>query len=198
LNGDYVLGLAVVIATFTGPVSAVLVTRHIDKLRLARDRRLAIFRSLMGTRRATVSADRVTALNMVEIEFYGLRPVQDAHREVMAHMNLSRPLPAGWDERLRTLMARLLSEMAKALGYELQQLDVLEGGYYPQAFADLDVEQQALRRAVIEVFSGRRPLGVSPAAPVPPAPFPPPPPGTAPAPPAVFPPPPTPPTKGNP
>jgi hypothetical protein len=195
-QSDLVLGIAIVIATFAGPIFAVLVTRHIDNVRRTQERRLAVFRSLMATRRAMLSADKVTALNMVEIEFYRIQSVQDAHRDVMAHINTPPPLPPGWNDRHRTLLTRLLSEMAQVLGYELQQLDVLEGGYYPQGFLDIDIEQQAVRRAFIEVLSGRRPLAVSPAAPAPPAPFPPPPPGTAPAPPTVFPPPPT-PTRGN-
>lgn len=88
---DWALGLAVVIATFAGPVLAVLVTRHIDNVRRIKERRLNIFRSLMATRRAFLSADKVTALNMVEIEFYGIKSVQDAHREVMAHINTPPP-----------------------------------------------------------------------------------------------------------
>jgi len=120
----------------------------------------------MATRRAILSQEQVTALNMVEIEFYGIRSVQDAHREVMAHIN-ARGAPDGWNERHRALLTRLLSEMARVLGHNLQQLDVLKGGYYPQGFLDLDIEQQAVRRALIEVLSGRRPLAVSPAAPAP-------------------------------
>jgi hypothetical protein len=92
---DLVLGIAVVIATFAGPVFAVLMTRHIDSVRQTRERRLNIFRVLMATRRALLSPEKVTALNMVEIEFYGMRSVQDVHREVMAHINAPRPLPAG-------------------------------------------------------------------------------------------------------
>jgi hypothetical protein len=172
---DIVLGIAVVIATFAGPVFAVLVTRRIDDERRVRERRLTVFRSLMATRRALVSPEKVTALNMVEIEFYGLPLVQDAYREVMIHINTPPPLPAGWHDRHRALLTRLLSQMARALGYHLEQLDVLEGGYYPQSFADIGIEQQAVRRALIELLSGRRPLSVSPAAPTPPAPFPPPP-----------------------
>ena len=98
----------------------------------------------------------------------------------MAHINAPKPLPAGWADRQRTLITKLLSEMAKVLGYDLQQLDVLEGGYYPQeGIADIELEQQAARRAVIEVFTGNRPLIISPAAPAPPMPFPPPPPPDA-------------------
>jgi hypothetical protein len=180
------------------------VTRHVDNLRRVKERRLNVFRSLMATRRASLSPDKVIALNMVEIEFYGIPSVQDAHREVMTHINVPGPQPPGWAERHRSLMTRLLSEMARELGYELPQLDVFEGGYYPQGLADMETEQQAVRRALIEVLSGRRPLGVSPAPPVPPTPFPPPPPaiggGPTPspaAPPSFFPPPPTTPTRGN-
>jgi hypothetical protein len=145
----------------------------------------------MATRRTFISPEKAVALNMVEIEFYGIQSVQEVHREVMAHINSPRPLPDNWNDRHRALLTRLLSEIAQVLGYKLQQLDVLEGGYYPQGLADMEVEQQAVRRSIIEVLSGRRPLGVSPAAPVQPAPFPPPPIAVnpaAPAPPSIFPP----------
>jgi hypothetical protein len=179
MDGPILLGLAVVFATFAGPVFAVLVTRRIDDSRRVRDRRLDVFRSLMATRRAYLAADKVRALNLVEIEFYGVSAVEDAHREVMKHINTPQPLPEGWSDRQRKLLTKLLSEMAKVLGYEIQQLDVLDGGYYPQGFADIELEQQALRRSLIEVLSGNRPLIVSPAGPTPPAPFPPPPAPTA-------------------
>lgn len=179
MDGQTVLGLAIVFATLLGPVLAVLVTRHLDNSRRVSERRLDIFRSLMATRRATLSPDRIKALNLVEIEFYGVKPVENAHQDVMAHINAPKPLPAGWGDRQRTLITKLLSEMAKVLGYDLQQLDVLEGGYYPQGIADIELEQQAARRAVIEVFTGNRPLIISPAAPAPPMPFPPPPPPDA-------------------
>jgi hypothetical protein len=172
---DFYLGISVVIATLLGPVLAVYVTRRIDEVRQVRERRLTIFRSLMATRRATLAADKVMALNMVEIDFYGMKSVETAHRAVMAHINLPQPLPIEWGDRHHKLLTKLLSEMAKVLGYDLQQLDVLEGGYYPQGFADIDLEQQELRRGFIQVLSGNRPLRVSPAAPAPPAPFPPPP-----------------------
>jgi hypothetical protein len=71
---DVILGIAVVIATFCGPLFAVLVTRHIDNVRQVRERRLNIFRTLMATRRMLISPEKAVALNMVEIEFYGIQP----------------------------------------------------------------------------------------------------------------------------
>ena len=172
---DLYLGIAVVFATLLGPVLAVWVTRTIDDNRRIRERQVNVFRTLMATRRATLSAERVTALNMVEIEFHGIEPVQTVYRKVMEHINHSRPLPENWGKEHAKLTTRLISEIADALGYKLQQLDMLDGGYYPEGLADIEVEQQAVRRAIIATLSGDRPLRVSPAAPTPPAPFPPPP-----------------------
>lgn len=168
---DLVLGIAVVIATFAGPVFAVLVTRRIDEERRNRERRLAIFRTLMSTRRTALSLEKVDALNMIEIEFYGVKSVQSAHRAVMAHIDKPPTLPERWNAEHRALMTRLLSEIAEVLGYNLSQLDLMEGGYYPQELTDMELEQQELRRAMIEVLSGRRPLGVAAAAPAAPAPY---------------------------
>jgi hypothetical protein len=175
LDGQTVLGLAVVFATLFGPVVAVLITRWIDDSRRLNERRLEVFRLLMSSRRALLSPERVKALNLVEIEFYGIEPVLNAHKEVMDHINTLAARADRWNDRQRMLMTKLLSEMAKVLNYDLQQLDVLEGGYYPQAFADIDLENQAMRRVLLEVLSGRRPLTVSPVGPTPPSPFPPPP-----------------------
>jgi hypothetical protein len=146
-----------------------------DERREARSRQLDVFKSLMAHRRAFLSAERVKALNMVEIEFYGIEPVQRAYREAMNHINLPKPLPDNWADEQRKYITKLLTEMALVLGYRLQQLDVFDGGYYPDGLAELDKEQQSVRRSLIEVLSGRRPLIVSQGAATPPAPFPPPP-----------------------
>jgi len=98
-------------------VLAVLVTRWLDNKRRASDRRLDTFRALMASRRVLLSPDKVRALNLVEIDFYGIKPVEDAYREVMTHINTPQPVPAGWDDRHRKLLTKLLSEMAKVLSY---------------------------------------------------------------------------------
>jgi hypothetical protein len=116
--------------------------------------------------------EKVKALNMAEIEFYGKESVEKAYRETMSHINTPAPLPDGWGAQHQKHFTKLLTEMAKALGYNLQQLDVLDGGYYPQGLIDIEVEQQAVRRALVETLTGNRPLLISPAAPTPPSPFP--------------------------
>lgn len=175
---DLAIGIAVVIATLFGPVLAVYITRKIDANRQQRDRQMEIFRALMGSRRAMLSPDRVKALNLIEIEFHGVKSIEDAHKKVMDNIRLPQPLPDSWGEDQQKLITRLLSEMAQFLGYKFEQLDVLDGGYYPQGYVDIELEQQAVRQTLIEVLSGKRPLLISPAAPAPSSPFPPPPPPT--------------------
>jgi hypothetical protein len=70
-----------IIAVFTGPIVALLTQRVLDHLRERRNRRLTLFRILMGTRAASVSQVHVDALNQIDVEFYGWRP---AHKRVVA------------------------------------------------------------------------------------------------------------------
>jgi uncharacterized protein DUF6680 len=72
---DSILGLAIVIATFAGPIGAVIVTRLIDRKRAQRDRQLDVFRALMRTRKGALQPDHVNALNLVEIEFHKVSTV---------------------------------------------------------------------------------------------------------------------------
>ena len=44
--------------------------------------------------------------------------------------------------------------------YPIEQLDIMEGGYAPQAVADNFLRQLEVQTAVLDVLSGRRPLRV--------------------------------------
>lgn len=67
---------AVVLATFLGPIFAILVSRFLEKRASLENRRLWTFRTLMATRRIGLSAEHVGALNTVEVDFYGCRNVE--------------------------------------------------------------------------------------------------------------------------
>lgn len=171
---DLALGIAVVIATLAGPVLAVLVTRYIDEKRDKRKRQLDVFRTLMRTRRATLAVEHVGALNMIEIEFHDMPEVMAAFRELHNHFHFSPPAPTDWWDKRSKLQTRLLSAMARKLGYDFEQLDVLEGGYTPTGWTNTEQEQEQLRKLLIELLSGRLSLPVTPGPAITPPPFPPP------------------------
>ncbi len=157
---DLYLGIAVVIATLLGPVLAVVVTRRIDEGRAQTARRLEIFRALMRTRNAPLLPDHVNALNLVEVEFHRVPDVLTIYRELMLHINTGTTFDEKWAQRHRSYLTKLLSAMAKNLGYGFEQLEVFEGGYYPKGWGQTEEQQLAMRLGLIELFSGKRSLPV--------------------------------------
>ena len=61
--------LALIAATFLGPVFAIQVQKFLEKRQGDRARRDRIFKTLMSTRTAVLSLAHVEALNMINIEF---------------------------------------------------------------------------------------------------------------------------------
>ena len=149
---------AILAATFLGPIAAVLVTRFVDRLRERNARRLAIFRSLMATRRSVLSLEHIAALNQVELDFQKNPGVMAAYRNYMKH--LGTPFDRKDTDRItherQVLRTKILSEMAKSLHIRVEQLDVFEGGYLPQGHIDIELEQAAIRRLLTEIADGKR------------------------------------------
>jgi hypothetical protein len=160
MNDQTMLGWAVVLATFVGPIVAVFITRGIDELRARRARKLDTFRTMLRNRRSQLSADFVSGLNMVEVDFYNAPKVLAIHAELMKHFN-TRTADQFTYERSQRLVARLLYVMGQNLGYSMEQLDILEGGYVPQSMVDEQTEQALLRRSLLTVLTGQRPLPVT-------------------------------------
>ncbi len=160
MDSETLLAWSVVLATFAGPILAVFVTRSVDDLRSKKAKKLDIFRVLIRTRRTQLNPDFVAALNMVEIDFYKAPKVLAVHAELMRHL-ATGPVNIAWVDRTNRLVARLLTSMGQNLGYAMEQLDILEGGYIPQAMVDDEDEQQKLRRALLKVFDGERAIPVT-------------------------------------
>lgn len=155
---------AIIFATLFGPILAVVVTRVVDKMRERRDGKLRIFRILMSTRRMRISLDHVSALNQVEIEFYGNNKVISGWRQYMEH--LSRP-PAPnapwnkWNDDADTILAKLLSEMATDLGFNISELDIFKGGYAPEGWRNKENREAAFQAFFLDVANHKNTLPIS-------------------------------------
>jgi len=160
------MGVATIFAVFAGPLTAVLTTRWLDDKRLKQSRRTDVFRTLMRTRRMRLTPDHVQALNLVEIEFHGQQPVIDAWKAYWAHL-AQRP-PSAKEEQERffhdqdALHTKLLHAIARTLKYNMEQLDIFEGGYVPQGWLDDEQTLRALRNLLLDVLSGNRGIPVVP------------------------------------
>jgi hypothetical protein len=157
---------AIVLATFAGPIVAILITLRRDASAKILERRLWVFRTLLATRGQFVNVEHVRALNLIEIEFHAVRPVMQAWRDYMAHLN---SLPGGkqlegeeftsFHDKCRDLMAKLLGKMAAHLGFQMSEID-LRLGYAPSGWMFRDGRETELREAAISLLSGRSPLVV--------------------------------------
>ena len=172
-----------IIGLFVGPIVGALITLWLQNRGLERERRLNIFRALMRNRRTWVDADHVAALNLIEVEFHKSPKIVEAYRAFFQSLNVPYPkMPAeelyqGIDEQesikrinayndrtyiiKKNLHTKLVALIAKNLGYKIEQIDILEGGYLPQAFTDLETEQNAIRRFFVELYLGRRSIPVT-------------------------------------
>jgi len=161
-----ILALVTVIAIIVGPILALYIQRKLDRERAAKDRKLAIFRTLIAQRATPLAPAFVEALNAVEVEFYSndgsAKRVIEAVHEYFEHLYhpdyRDETRVAAVAEKGTDLLHVLLGEMGRHLGYHFEKGVLRRMAYYPQGWGDSEKEQTALRKAAVEVFSGEKAL----------------------------------------
>ncbi len=73
----------------------------------------------MATRRVGISPEHVNALNLVEVDFYGCRKVQEHWKIYKDHLFSTSPEDEAWREKKERLLANMLFEMATALRFKI-------------------------------------------------------------------------------
>lgn len=153
---DWIMILAVLAA----PLIAVQVQKKLEHIREIRERRLRVFKTLMATRAATISADHVQALNMIDLEFQGkkFRKVTGAWKTYLDHLGSypkdNEKAQAVWADKRVDLLANLLSEMGNSLGYSFDDVHIKKGIYAPEAHAQTEDELLLIRRGLIRLLYG--------------------------------------------
>ncbi|OFV96244.1 MAG: hypothetical protein A3H28_10270 [Acidobacteria bacterium RIFCSPLOWO2_02_FULL_61_28] len=159
-------GWLTIAAIVLGPILALGAQRELDRLRARRDRQLQVFRNLMTTRASALSPTHVEALNSIDVEFSPPKGknkrVVDSWRIYSEHLIDPRSQDpqqvVTWDTRRFELLVDLLYEMARRLGYDFDKVMLKRNAYYPRGYGEMEAEQHELRKASLEVFSGRRAL----------------------------------------
>jgi len=151
-----------IIAVISGPIVAVRLTRYLDNKKEIRNRKLDIFKTLMATRAYTVAWDHVHALNRIDLEFdknnKKEKAVIEAWKEYLDLLGDSDMPKDQWATRRIDLLVELLQKMAVVLDYDFDKTHIKNSTYSPVAHGDLETEQSALRKGLIEVLEGKRPI----------------------------------------
>ncbi|MFO1434813.1 MAG: DUF6680 family protein [Candidatus Competibacteraceae bacterium] len=151
-----------ILAVLLAPIFAVQVQKWLEQFRAERERQLRIFKILMATRATGLSQDHVQALNLIDLEFQGTRfkKIREVWRAYLDHLG---SLPQGedvqsrfpvWSEKKVDLLADLLIEMGKPLGYEFDAVHVKKGIYLPVGHTQLENEQALIRQGAIRLLFG--------------------------------------------
>ena len=162
--GDWLMIAAVLLA----PIVAVQVSQLLERRREGRQRRLAVFRTLMTTRRSRLAPDHIQALNMIDVEFSGTdkksRAVVDAWKAYLDHLNDSSMSMEVWTARGDDLFVDLVYNVATAVGYDFDKTHLRRASYYPRGYGEAEWDQQIIRRGFREVLEGKRwiPIGLAP------------------------------------
>jgi len=164
-TAEIVIGVASVVAVLVSPLVALQVQKYLDGRHESYNRKLTIFKNLMMYRVTPLSPGYVQSLNLVDLEFNGNNENEKAIRErwriLLDHYN---NYSAATDpvEKARALSIELLKAMSKYFKYDFDEVYLKRGAYYPKFFSDVEEEQHALRRKLLEVLDGNRrlPIGV--------------------------------------
>ena len=154
-----------IFAIVIGPLKAVYVQKNADEERGKVSRKYMILSSLMRTRQSSLDPDRVSALNLVQLEFYGRVKVISAYKSYSDHLNSHFPTEQQAIERHvakgNNLFVELLFEIASELGFAFDKNDLHRLSYFPTGLGEFNENARVNLALMREILEGRRPLGIT-------------------------------------
>jgi hypothetical protein len=103
-------------------------------------------------------------LNGIEVIFFEDNKVIDAWRGFIGHATTPYPEKgteaAGmdWNDKLTDHLNSILHEMGQVLSYPFDPMTLKRNAYYPKGWGQVEFENILLRKALLEVMGGSRPL----------------------------------------
>lgn len=151
--------VAIVFATFLGPIAAVQVQKFLDRRGERNRRQVEVFRALMANRLTSNSPQYVNALNSVPLEFHENKKVMDAWKDLLLHLNTNaKAKPEAWGQRRTTLANTLLKIMGDFLHYGFREAEIQDHAYFPEWQLAMMNDQELVRKGLVELMTGKASL----------------------------------------
>jgi hypothetical protein len=157
--------IAIVFATFVGPVLAIWASESRQKNRQNQERKEWVFRTLMTTRSARLHPDHIQALNHIAFVFSSHEEIVDSWGLYFAHLKTDQSTTQDgqnrWHDVSNKLLSDLLHLMAKDLNISFSKTDIIQPSYYPRGYEMTEDEQQQLRRLLLELLRNERSINMN-------------------------------------
>lgn len=163
-----------IVAILLSPIIALQVQRYIDFFRERKSRKMRIFEAIMTTRGERLSQYHVQSLNMIDIDFYGMKVlgfnwrtqkgknVLNAWKAYLDHLNTTEKLEGNilenWVLKKDELFTDLLFEMSRAIGYDFDKVQLKRSIYTPRAHGDQILDIESIRQNLVQILEGKKPL----------------------------------------
>lgn len=167
-------GTVTVIAILLAPIIALRVQTKLEIVKEIRQRKLSIFKTLIATYATRLSPDHIQALNMINIEFYGIQSVLNSWR--LYNQHLTTPIPEANDTNLsitereeaakkwldngNELFINMLVAISNEAGFPFDKPTLFKGVYYPRAQQKIEEENTMLREGLLKIIWNREPLSM--------------------------------------
>jgi len=166
----------IVLATLLGPILAVQAQKWIEGVREQRARKLRVFTQLMATRAARLSPEHVQAINMIDLVFYGgftfgihrrtrkeqaiLNAWREYHDNLCNGAELTETQQQAHFAQRNELFLNMLYAISQDVGFTFDRVQLKRGAYTPIAHEQIEADQNALRRVLLNALSGESPLSM--------------------------------------
>lgn len=119
----------------------------------------------MATRAATLDPRHVEALNQIDVVFSGKSKsegeIRSLWKQYLDHLGDKAYPRDGWGAKRVEMLVDLLHGMAQHLGFEFDKTHIKNQTYYPEGFGNLEGDQQAIRRSLVDILSGKKDFPVT-------------------------------------
>lgn len=157
--------IVIALSTLIGPILAIWASEWRQKNRQNQERKEWVFRTLMTTRTARLHPDHIQALNHIAFVFTEHDNIIDAWGLYFEHLKSEQPTTpdsmSQWNEKSNTLFAELLHLMAKNLSVPFSKTYITQPSYYPRGYELTEIEQQELRRLLLELLRNERSINMN-------------------------------------
>ncbi|HVA98357.1 MAG TPA: DUF6680 family protein [Bacteroidia bacterium] len=156
-----------IVAIILGPILAVQIDKYIYIRRDNKNRKLWIFKTLMATRGAILSAAHVEALNRIDLEFsngkkyYKVITSWKEYFDNLCQKQGTEEQIIIWSTKNEELLANLLFEMGQSLGYSFDKVLIKRNIYSPIGHGKIEKENELIRQNFLNILQGEKTFPVS-------------------------------------